>query len=94
MALSFGEVIDIPPVPVDARRAARQALALSRSIASTGSLAAAKAAAVQVILDASPNDPPSELRRLRLLYQDAYTVPELERLVDRTFTELDLTDRP
>jgi hypothetical protein len=77
MALTFAEDLDIPPVPTDDRRAARQALALSRSVARAGSLAAAKAAAVQVILDASPADPPSELRRLRLLSQKAYTVPEL-----------------
>lgn len=92
VALAFDEVIAIPPIPVDAPRAARQALELKRRIDEAGGVAAARAAAVRVILDASEGDPPSELRRLRLLYQRAYTVPELERLVDATFTALGLAD--
>jgi hypothetical protein len=58
--LEFDEVIAIPPIPVDAPRAARQALELKRKIDEAGGVAAARAAAVRVILDASEGDPPSD----------------------------------
>lgn len=92
MALDFDEVLDLAPIPMGSRHAARAAVALRGKIDDAGGIEPARAAAVQAILAATAADPPSELRRLRLLYQHAYTVAELEGLVQHTFRELGLAE--
>ena len=54
-------------------------------VAALGGVEPATQAAVDAILHASLDDPPSEARRLRLLYQRVYTRQELEGLVTHTF---------
>jgi hypothetical protein len=93
MAIAFDTVLDVPPIPVDATAAARQAVVVAQRIADAGGVASATAAAVQVILDAVPVEPPTELNRLRLLYRQAYTREELEGLVMNTFVDLGLAER-
>lgn len=83
---------DIPPMPVDPRIAARQAVHIAGLIENAGGVDDGVAAAVDAILDASHDDEPSELTRLRLLYQHAYTRAELERLTMNTFVELGLAE--
>lgn len=83
---------DIPPMPVDPRIAARQAVHIAGLIENAGGVDDGVAAAVDAILDASLDDEPSELTRLRLLYQHAYTRAELERLTMNTFVELGLAE--
>jgi hypothetical protein len=85
--------LDVPPIPVDATAAARQAVVIERLIADAGGIPAATTAAVDVIVTASPTDPPTELNRLRLLYRYAYTRQELERLVVNNFVDLGLAPR-
>lgn len=77
-------------MPTSPERAARQALLLRETIARAGGVEAARGAAVEAILAARPDDPPSELKRLRLLYQRAYSRQELEILVTHTFAALGL----
>lgn len=89
-AVEFENTIDLMPFPVHPRRAARQALRLREHIERAGGVEAAIEAAVAVILAASPDDPPSELERLRLLYQHAYSHEELRGLVSNTFAALGL----
>lgn len=88
--VEFSDSLDLLPIPVSCRRAARQALLLQRKIASAGGIEPAKRAAVEAILGATPSDPPSEVKRLRLLYQHVYTCDELETLVTHTFAALGL----
>jgi hypothetical protein len=91
MNLTFA---DIPPMPVDPRIAARQAVHIGQLIEAAGGVDDGVAEAVDAILDASPDDEPSELTHLRLLYQHAYTRAELERLTMNTFVELGLAEEP
>ncbi|TAH35250.1 MAG: hypothetical protein EYC70_13520 [Planctomycetota bacterium] len=86
--------IDLQPIPVDARRAARQAVLLRQKIEDAGGIEPAVQAAVDAILAARSVDPASELKRLRLLYQVFYTREELEALVRNTFDSLGLGGRP
>jgi hypothetical protein len=90
MAIPFREEFDLPPIPVDAHRAALQAVHLAGKIEDAGSVAAAKAEAVQAVHDNAQNDPPSELGRLRSFYTHAYTDAELTGLVSNTFRSLGL----
>jgi hypothetical protein len=83
---------DIPPMPVDPRIAARQAVHIQKLIDEAGGVSQGVDGAVDAILGATPDDEPSELTRLRLLYQRAYTRAELERLVVNTFVELGLAE--
>jgi hypothetical protein len=85
---------DIPPIPVDAQIAARQALHMRQLIDDAGGISQGVDKAVDAILDATVDDEPSELTRLRLLYQHAYTRAELERLTLNTFVELGLAEEP
>jgi hypothetical protein len=91
MSLTFA---DIPPVPVDPRIAARQALHMRKLIDDAGGITQGVDKAVDAILAATPDDEPTELTRLRLLYQHAYTRAELERLTLNTFIELGLAQEP
>lgn len=59
-------------------------------MAALGGADAATQAALEAILTASPEDPSSELKRLRLLYQHVYTRQELEGLITNTFAALGL----
>jgi hypothetical protein len=81
---------DIPPIPVDPRIAARQALHIRQLIDTAGGVPQGVAEAVDAILNATADDEPSELTRLRLLYRHAYTRAELEQLTMNTFVELGL----
>ena len=80
--------MEAPHRNVDASTAARQALHLQAKVDEAGSLAAAVEAAVAAIYATGPDDPPGELKRLRLLYQRAYGRAELEALVTNTFRRL------
>jgi hypothetical protein len=91
MSLTFA---DIPPVPVDPRIAARQALHMQKLIDDAGGIPQAVDEAVDAIFAVDADDDPSELSRLRLLYQHAYTRAELERLTMTTFVELGLAEGP
>lgn len=92
MALAFQEVLRLRPVPGGAGRAARQALAVRhRLTALGGDYSLLRAEAIHAITNASPEDEPSELRRLRLLYQHAYTEAELGALVDAALRALGIT---
>lgn len=88
--MEFSDSIDLLRIPVGSRRAARQALLLQRKIVEAGGIEPAKRAAVEAIFAAKPDDPPSEVKRLRLLYQYAYSREELEHLVTHTFAALGL----
>ena len=85
---------DIPPIPVDSRIAARQAVHMRKLIDDAGGVTQGVDEAVDAIFAATPDDEPSELTRLRLLYQHAYTRAELERLTMNTFVELGLAEEP
>jgi hypothetical protein len=85
---------DIPPIPVDPRIAARQALHMRKLIDDAGGVTQAVDESVDAIFAASLDDEPTELTRLRLLYQHAYTRAELERLTLNTFVELGLAQEP
>ena len=85
---------DIPPIPVDARIAARQAVHMQELIDDAGGLSEAVDEAVDAIFAVSADDEPSELTRLRLLYRHAYSRAELERLTMNTFVELGLAEEP
>ncbi|MGH9381532.1 MAG: hypothetical protein ACRD2Z_13080 [Thermoanaerobaculia bacterium] len=84
--------LDIPPIPVDAARAAAQALEIRRRVDDAGGLERGKQAAIDAILGVDPAAPASELKRLRMLYRHAYTVDELARLVDNTFANLGIKE--
>lgn len=86
--MAFPTAIDLQPIPVDARTAARQALLLQAKVDAAGGIDAAVTAAVDAIYATKPTDAPSELKRLRLLYQRAYDRAELEALVLNTFAAL------
>jgi hypothetical protein len=90
VAIAFTEEFDLPPIPVDARRAAVQGRVIARKIEDAGGVDAAVEAAVAVILRGAPEGPPSELGRLRVLYAKAYTQVELRSLVHNTFRSLGL----
>jgi DNA-binding transcriptional regulator YbjK len=90
--MTFTNSIDIPPIPVGPEATARQAVLLSEKVATAGSRQHATTEAVTAIMNAGPGDPPSELKRLRLLYQHAYTEEELEQLVENTFQALGIAD--
>ncbi|MCX4240482.1 hypothetical protein [Paraliomyxa miuraensis] len=83
--MESSDTIELLPIPVSPRRAASQALTFRAWIATFGGVEAATQAAVNAILGASLDDPPSEVRRLWLLYQRVYTRQELEGLVTGTF---------
>lgn len=88
MPFAFRTAVDLPPIPVGELAAARAARLVQRRVDAAGSLAAGVDAAVDAIYAATPADPPQELRRLRLLYQHAYSRAELARLVTNTFDAL------
>lgn len=91
MAFAFRTAIDVPPIPVGELAAARAARLVQDRVDAAGSRAAGVAQAVDVIVNANPAAPPSELLRLRLLLRDAHTRAELERLVTNTFDALGVT---
>jgi len=87
MPLRFKERIDAPTIPSDPRQAARAAIEIAAKVHAAGSVAAAIDAAVQAIYAVVPDDPPSELKRLRLIYKDFYTDDELRGLVRTALSE-------
>lgn len=86
--MEFPETIDILPLPATPARAARQALLIQGKVDQAGSIPAAVRAAVDAIYAVTPEDESSEIKRLRLLYQRAYSRAELEGLVRATLTGL------
>jgi hypothetical protein len=92
MSFVFKDFLDIAPIPVSPMQAAHQSVAIAKKIEEAGGAAAGRAAAVAVILNAITADKLTEIRRLRLLYQRAYSEAELNRLVERTFESLGLVD--
>lgn len=94
--MNFTTHIDLQPLPVSTSSAARQALYMQAKVSRymqakvsrADSVDAAVSQAVNAIYAASPTDAPSELKRLRLLYQKSYTREELEGLVRNTFKAL------
>lgn len=86
--MNFTTHIDLQPLPVSTSSAARQALYMQAKVSRADSVDAAVSQAVNAIYAASPADAPSELKRLRLLYQKSYTREELEGLVRNTFKAL------
>jgi hypothetical protein len=93
MPLEFNKFINIPPIPIDASRAAAQAVMILKRANSVGSMARAKNEAADAIFKTMPDDIASEQKRLRLLYQKVYTKSELINLVDITFAKLGLIDQ-
>lgn len=85
--MEFGEDLDVPLIPVSAAALPGQAQAWAERVAADGA-DAVRDAAVQQILDTSPDGEPSETRRLHLLYRRAYTRVEIERLVATTMAAL------
>ena len=92
MPLAFKETLTLQPIPVSRQLAARQASLIQRRLAATGSLARIKAEALGAINKASPDDPSSEIKRLRLLYQSVYTQQELTMVVDSSLAELGFSE--
>ena len=87
MPLHFRERIDPPAIPSDPRQAARAAVEIAAKVDAAGGVTAAIEAGVQAIYAVAPDDPPSELKRLRLIYKDFYTDDELRRLVRTALSE-------
>ncbi|HHI93810.1 MAG TPA: hypothetical protein ENK04_09935 [Gammaproteobacteria bacterium] len=92
MPLVFKETLTLQPIPMSRQLAARQASLIQRRLAASGSLARIKAEALGAINKASPDDPPSEIKRLRLLYQSVYTQQELTMFVDSSLAELGFSE--
>lgn len=90
MVIGFTEQLDLPPIPVDAGRAAVQGRVLARKIAEAGDVDVAIDAAVAAMHAGAGDDNASELGRLRALYVGAYTDNELRSLVWNTFVSLGL----
>lgn len=90
MALEFNDSFEIPPIPIDARKAAAQRAIIVERASILGDLDQVKTEAVNAILNAAVGDEPSEQKRFRLLYQKIYTHDELNRFVDITFARLGL----
>lgn len=88
MALEFAEHLDLEPIPTAPGRAARQALILERRRVATGGIDQVHAEALAAIDATSADDEASELKRLRLLYREAYTRDELAGLVTAGFARL------
>lgn len=86
--MNFITPIDLKPLSVSPSLAARQALRIQAKVSNASSVEQAVSQAVDAIYAASPTDSPSELKRLRLLYQKSYTREELEGLVLNTFKAL------
>lgn len=88
MALEFKIRLEVPTIPSDARRAARAAMTVAHKVAEAGGFEPAVDAAVEAIYAVRPSDEPSELKRLRLIYQNFYTREEIHDLVRRNLSEL------
>lgn len=86
--MDFEELLDIPPLPVWHAFRGAQAVWWAAQIEAAGGIEAPRTAAVDRILAASGMDEPSEVRRLRLLYRQAYTREELTGLVSNTVVAL------
>ena len=85
MSISFKEEFSIPLIPSTPSQTAFQALFVKERVDHHNTIEEAKLAAVQAILNTTANDPPSELKRLRLLYQKVYTKSEMMSLVSNHF---------
>jgi hypothetical protein len=92
MSFVFSDFLNIAPIPVSSLQAARQSVVIGKKIEEAGGPAAGRDAAVAAIMNATTADEPTEIRRLRLLYQRAYSEAELGHLVDRTFDFLGFLD--
>jgi len=92
MAIStfFNEVFQIPFIPSSVSLTAKQVRAVNSRVKNFSNLQEAKAAALQAILDTSSESPPSELKRLRILYQRVYTTQELTNFIDSYFQHLNI----
>ncbi|MEX2498308.1 MAG: hypothetical protein WD397_05470 [Wenzhouxiangellaceae bacterium] len=83
--------IELQPLPTSAAIAARQASSLGARANALG-LEGAKDEALDAMLAVSPTDPPSERKRLRLLYRQVYSSVELRDLIARSFSKLGLEE--
>jgi len=92
MPLEFKETLTLQPIPMSRQLAARQAALIQRRFAVVDGLARIKAEALKAINKTSPDDPPSEIKRLRLLYQSVYTQEELTMFVASGLAELGFRD--
>ena len=90
MAIEFDEIFNVPPIPATKENTVRQVAFFLQRAEESGGIDAVKAGAIDTIYNTRPDDEPSELKRLRLLYQDVYSRAELEKMIDITFADLGL----
>jgi len=90
--LNFKSKAVIQPIPADSLRAARQARVFEKRLQALGSLDALKAQALDVINQASEEDEPAEITRMRLLFRQVYTQAELGEYVAASFATLGFTE--
>ncbi len=88
MPLEFKETLTLQPIPMSRQLAVRQAALIQRRFSVVDGLAQIKAEALKAINKTSPDDSPSEIKRLRLLYQSVYTQEELTMFVASSLAEL------
>lgn len=88
VALEFDELLIIRPIPASAALQARQASLIQRRLTAAGSLDQVRAEALAAINITKQTDEPSEIKRLRLLYQQVYTQNELSAFVQNSLAEL------
>lgn len=94
MPLTFSEDLNLAPMPASPRAVAAQAVSWTEAAATLGGLPAAMDAAVNRIYAVADTAPPTEVRRLWLLYQRAYTRAEVTGLVANTVAGLGIAQVP
>jgi len=88
MTIQFDERLTLLPIPASSKMTARQAGLIQRRLNAVGDIDQIRAEALDAIYNTSQDDEPSEVRRLRLLYRDAYSRDELVQFVALSLLEL------
>ncbi|MEM6448144.1 MAG: hypothetical protein AAGE59_27160 [Cyanobacteria bacterium P01_F01_bin.86] len=92
MAIEFDEILELAPIPKSRQRAVSQTLIIQRRLTTVGGITQVKAEALAAINNTALTDPPSEAKRLRILYKDIYTQHELTDFVSAGLSELGFHD--
>ena len=92
MSIQFDEALLLKPIPVSRQLMALQAALIQRRLSSVGSLDQIRAEALDAVYNTSHNDEPSEIKRLRLQYKEAYTRDELMLFIVSTLAEQGFSD--